>query len=78
MAGKGVPEPCDYVSILILTRRCSGLRSISNLKALTFLGDESQTISGFGRNDRFEYPQRFGGPGEIANRVLLEAGTASG
>jgi len=33
---------------------------------------------GFGRNDRFSYAQRFGGPGEVANRVLLEAGTASG
>jgi len=46
--------------------------------ALTFLGDESQTIGGVGRNDRFSYTQRFGGPGEVANRVLLEAGTASG
>ena len=46
--------------------------------ALTFLAKESQTIGGFGRNDRFSFPQRFGGPGEIANRILLEAGTASG
>ena len=46
--------------------------------AFTFLKDESQTIGGFGRNDRFSYVQRFGGPGEVANRVLLEAGTASG
>ncbi len=46
--------------------------------ALTFLEDQSQTIGGFGRNDRFSYTQRFGGPGEVANRVLLEAGTASG
>ena len=45
---------------------------------LTFIDDESQTIGGFGRNDRFAYAQRFGGSGEIANRVLLEAGTASG
>lgn len=45
--------------------------------ALTFVEGESQTIGGFGRNDRFSYHQRFGGPGEIANRVLLEAGTAS-
>src|SRR5207302_11217155 len=36
------------------------------------------TIGGFGRNDRFSYEQRFGGAGEVANRVLLEAGTASG
>jgi hypothetical protein len=46
--------------------------------ALTFVEGESQTIGGFGRNDRFAYEQRFGGPGEVANRVLLEAGTASG
>jgi hypothetical protein len=26
---------------------------------------ESQTIGGFGRNDRFAYQQRFGGPGEL-------------
>ena len=46
--------------------------------ALTFLKNESQTIGGFGRCDRFAYTQRFGAPGEVANRVLLEAGTASG
>ena len=46
--------------------------------ALSFVGSESQTIGGFGRNDRFSYAQRFAGPGEVANRVLLEAGTASG
>lgn len=46
--------------------------------ALTFVEEESQTIGGFGRSDRFSYPQRFGGPGEVANRVLLEAGTGSG
>jgi hypothetical protein len=46
--------------------------------ALTFVAEESQTIGGFGRSDRFSYTQRFGGPGEVANRVLLEAGAASG
>jgi hypothetical protein len=46
--------------------------------ALTFVENESQTIGGFGRSDRFSYAQRFGGPGEVANRVLVEAGTASG
>lgn len=46
--------------------------------ALCFVENESQTIGGFGRSDRFCYVQRFGGPGEAANRVLLEAGTASG
>jgi len=46
--------------------------------ALSFVEAESQTVGGFSRNDRFSYTQRFGGPGEVANRVLLEAGTASG
>jgi hypothetical protein len=46
--------------------------------ALQFVPEESQTIGGFGRNDRFSYHQLHGGPGEVANRVLLEAGAASG
>ena len=46
--------------------------------ALALFQDEGQTIGGFGRSDRFSYPQRFGGPGEVANRVLVEAGAASG
>jgi Nucleotidyl transferase AbiEii toxin, Type IV TA system len=45
---------------------------------LHFVAEESKTIGGFGRSDRFSYQQRFGGPGEIASRVLLESGTASG
>src|SRR5208283_1247846 len=45
---------------------------------LKFVEKESQTIGGFGRNDRFEYHQRFAGTGEIRNRVFVEAGTASG
>jgi hypothetical protein len=52
--------------------------SVGAHPALTFLPGESQTIGGLGRNDRFSYVQRFGGPGEVANRLLLEAGTASG
>lgn len=35
-------------------------------------------IGGFGRSDRFSYEQHFGGAGEVAAHVLLEAGTASG
>ena len=31
-----------------------------------------------GRADRFSFVQRFGGPGEVAARILLEIGTASG
>ena len=46
--------------------------------ALTFVATESRTIGGFGRSDRFSYAPRFGGAGELAPRVLLEAGTASG
>jgi predicted nucleotidyltransferase component of viral defense system len=45
---------------------------------MTFLPKESETIGGFGRNDRFTFTQRFGGAGEVGNRILLEAGTASG
>lgn len=45
---------------------------------LTFVDQESQTIGGFGRNDRFEYRQRFAGTGDIQNRVFIEVGTASG
>jgi hypothetical protein len=52
--------------------------AVSGHPALTFVQNESQTIGGFGRNDRFSYAQRFGGVGEVANRVLVEAGTASG
>jgi hypothetical protein len=52
--------------------------AVSRHPALSFVQNESQTIGGFGRNDRFSYAQKFGGPGEVASRVLLEAGTASG
>lgn len=52
--------------------------AIGKHPALTFIETESQTIGGFGRSDRFSYSQRFGGPGAVVNRVLIEAGTASG
>ena len=52
--------------------------AVAKHPALTFVKEESQTIGGFGRHDRFAYEQRFGGIGEVANRVLLEAGAASG
>ncbi|MBM4018448.1 MAG: nucleotidyl transferase AbiEii/AbiGii toxin family protein [Planctomycetes bacterium] len=52
--------------------------AVARHPALAFVAAESQTIGGFGRDDRFSYKQRFGGPGEITNRVRLEAGTASG
>lgn len=46
--------------------------------ALSYLPHESRTIGGFGRCDRFEYSQRFGGAGGTANRIMCEVGTASG
>jgi hypothetical protein len=52
--------------------------AIARHPAFSFEAGESKTIGGFGRNDRFSFKQRFGGPGEVANRVLVEAGTASG
>ncbi|MBL0156244.1 MAG: nucleotidyl transferase AbiEii/AbiGii toxin family protein [Bryobacterales bacterium] len=62
-----------------IDRELKNLRdAIAGHPGLTYVAGESQTIGGFGRNDRFSYLQRFGGPGEVANRVLLEAGTASG
>ncbi len=53
-------------------------QQIEQHPGLRFLEKESQTIGGFGRNDRFEYKQRFAGRGEIKNRILVEAGAASG
>ncbi|MBV9499973.1 MAG: nucleotidyl transferase AbiEii/AbiGii toxin family protein [Acidobacteriaceae bacterium] len=62
-----------------IDRELKALRdTIAGHGALTFLADESQTIGGFGRNDRFSYKQLFGGAGEISDRLLVEAGTASG
>jgi hypothetical protein len=62
-----------------IDRELKALRdAVAAHPALTFVAAESQTIGGFGRNDRFSYTQRFAGTGEVANRVLLEAGTASG
>lgn len=62
-----------------IDRELKKLRDIvASHPALTFVPAESRTIGGFGRSDRFAYRQRFGGPGEVASRVLLEAGTASG
>jgi Nucleotidyl transferase AbiEii toxin, Type IV TA system len=52
--------------------------AIEEHPGLMFVKKESKTLGGFGRNDRFEYVQRFAGAGEIRNRVFVEAGTASG
>ncbi|MBL8827242.1 MAG: nucleotidyl transferase AbiEii/AbiGii toxin family protein [Planctomycetaceae bacterium] len=62
-----------------IDRELKGLRdAVGGHPALTYVAKESQTIGGFGRSDRFSFLQRFGGPGEVVDRVLLEAGTASG
>jgi hypothetical protein len=62
-----------------IDRELKALRdAVNEHPALTFVKDESQTIGGFGRSDRFVFAQRFGGAGEVAPRVLVEVGTASG
>lgn len=62
-----------------IDRELKKLRDVVvQLPALIFLQDQSKTIGGFGRNDVFSYQQRFGGPGEVPNRILLEVGAASG
>lgn len=62
-----------------INRELKALRdAVVGHPSLRFLPDESTTIGGFGRADRFAYAQAFGGPGEVAGSVLVEAGTASG
>jgi hypothetical protein len=62
-----------------IDRQLKKLRDeVAKHPALKFVDKESQTIGGFGRNDRFEYVQKFAGTGDIRNRVFVEAGTASG
>ncbi|HZZ44209.1 MAG TPA: nucleotidyl transferase AbiEii/AbiGii toxin family protein [Tepidisphaeraceae bacterium] len=62
-----------------IDRELKNLRNaVGGHPGLQFVEAESQTIGGFGRADRFSYVQRFAGAGEVANHVLLEAGTASG
>jgi hypothetical protein len=45
---------------------------------VTFVEEESVTICGTGRNDRFAYAQRFGELGEVAKSILLEPVLTSG
>lgn len=62
-----------------INRELKALRdAVATHPGLTFLPDESTTIGGFARADRFAYAQAFGGPGEVAGSVLVEVGTASG
>lgn len=62
-----------------INRELKSLRdAVQTHPALTFIPQDSRTIGGVGRSDYFSYTQRFGGVGEVVNRVLLESGTASG
>lgn len=62
-----------------IDRKLKQLRgSLDAHPALTFIREGSRTIGGFGRSDGFAHPQRFGGPAEVAGRVLVEVATASG
>ena len=62
-----------------IDRELKALRdAVNEHPALTFVKEESRTVGGFGRSDRFAFNQRFGGAGEVAGHVLVEAGTASG
>ena len=62
-----------------INRELKKLRdAIAQHSALIHLPEESKTLGGFGRNDRFSYTQHFGGVGEISNRLLVEVATASG
>ena len=62
-----------------IDKRLKRLRDAITVGApLTFLPEESRTIGGMGRNDRFAFDQRFGATREVAGSILLEAGVASG
>jgi hypothetical protein len=51
-----------------IDRELKSLRdAVAAHPALQFVPEESQTIGGFGRNDRFSYHQLHGGSGEVAN-----------
>jgi Nucleotidyl transferase AbiEii toxin, Type IV TA system len=75
-------DPLAFIPALTkrgIDRELKSLRdAVAGHPALQFVPEESQTTGGFGRNDRFSYNQLQGGRGEVANRVLLEAGAASG
>ena len=54
-----------------IDRELKSLRdAVAAHPALQLVPEESQTIGGFGRNDRFSDRQLYGRPGEVANRVL--------
>jgi hypothetical protein len=62
-----------------IDRELKNLRdAVAGSVQVNFLKEESRTFGGFGRNDRFGYEQKFGGPGEVVGKILLESGIASG
>lgn len=75
-------DPHRYSPVLTsrgIDREARALRDAVNAHpALNFTREGSHTTGGFGRNDRFEYQQRFGEIGGVSGSVLLETGTASG
>jgi hypothetical protein len=52
-----------------ILRRTAGDRDAN---AFSFLLEDAGTLLQKGRNDRFSHTQRFGGAGQVANRVLLD------
>jgi len=69
----------DELSARAIDRELKRIRDVvAKHPGLVLVPGEGQTIGGFGRNDRFSYKQRFDAAGGIANKVLLEIGTASG
>ena len=75
-------DPMAFVPELskrAINRKLKALRDALHAHpALTFVRAESRTIGGSGRSDGFAFSQRFGGPGEVAGRLVVESGTASG
>ena len=51
---------------------------VSKRWGLSHIPEESRTIGGFGRSDRFAFPQKFAGVGDVGGHILLEVGSASG
>jgi len=60
-------------------RKLGDLRdAVARVPSLTHDALESRSFKAKGRSDYFEYPQLFAATGDVRNRVLLEAGIASG
>jgi predicted nucleotidyltransferase component of viral defense system len=52
--------------------------AVTRRTGLQYVPEESRTVGGFGRSDRFQYDQKLNAPGEIAGTLLIEMGTGSG